>query len=407
MLLNLLNLYSLIFALFSKIEGMSKELDSLKPVLNSTFNPNSSTILNATFNQNETSSNITSNCTEVKVPCIPCELFIHLPISSLLTTVAFSTIKASPISTNINKLMKEMTTPSIQLYEQNKKNNNTFTVENLIDLSVDSFSNTTRIELEDALLKIRKIANMTMNNTELYDNSSETYDDDYIIEDPTIDTTHIIDEQYSVTETISISDETSFEYSDNATNDFNTTITSSTKIENSTEFLWTDDVTLETYKPTVETITEEVLNITRTSEEFENTFFDNTTIIDEFTTNITSKSDQNYSGYLCPDMIFKCTIKCADTNITLIYKISNCTIVEKYCLIRKCYTANVVHKNNHSVSENVNASNVTLMDVVYLDKHNRKMYNLTVATKTKLLKLCWETMFGQELVKLTMMDLVI
>ncbi|KAL0902128.1 hypothetical protein ABMA27_000072 [Loxostege sticticalis] len=61
MLLNLLNLYSLIFALFSKIEGMSEELNGLKPGLNinATMTPNN------TMNISESwASNLPLSCSE-------------------------------------------------------------------------------------------------------------------------------------------------------------------------------------------------------------------------------------------------------------------------------------------------------------------------------------------------------
>ncbi|XP_028177658.1 transmembrane channel-like protein 3 [Ostrinia furnacalis] len=61
MLLNLLNLYSLIFALFSKIEGMSDELNALKPVVNMTVN----TTANNTMNITEAwVSNLPTSCSE-------------------------------------------------------------------------------------------------------------------------------------------------------------------------------------------------------------------------------------------------------------------------------------------------------------------------------------------------------
>ncbi|XP_013179025.1 PREDICTED: transmembrane channel-like protein 3 [Papilio xuthus] len=56
MLLNLLNLYSLIFALFSKIQGMSAELDSLQP----SFNMNTSVMAENAIDINRASINIIS-----------------------------------------------------------------------------------------------------------------------------------------------------------------------------------------------------------------------------------------------------------------------------------------------------------------------------------------------------------
>ncbi|XP_045541983.1 transmembrane channel-like protein [Papilio machaon] len=62
MLLNLLNLYSLIFALFSKIQGMSAELDSLQP----SFNLNTSVMADSAIDINIASINgISGTCHEI------------------------------------------------------------------------------------------------------------------------------------------------------------------------------------------------------------------------------------------------------------------------------------------------------------------------------------------------------
>lgn len=142
-----------------------------------------------------------------------------------------------------------------------------------------------------------------------------------------------------------------------------------------TQFVTQPSVTARNYDKATETSTEPTVTITLQNK-------------------LVTKAD------FCPDFSFNCTVTCNGKNVKQVFFMSNCTIIRRICYVKNCTS------KANTVADMKNGTNATAIDLVFVDKNNRKMYNLSVPTKKKLLKLCWETMFGQELVKLTMMDLV-
>ncbi|CAH0401812.1 unnamed protein product [Chilo suppressalis] len=509
MLLNLLNLYSLIFALFSKIEGMSKDLDSLKPPLNMT----ATTLLNNTLNVSETLAlNVPMFCFEERVTCEPCYILptiaINVPTTSKTSSLIVETTTPYPYSqaiSNRDQLIKkdfkksfpQNVIPKYLAKNQdvnndlgmNKQSNNVnlkkinkdFIIsnvkgnnlaENLIDsdISTTQIESTTLNSIDILKSELERVRNISQNTGLDEDDSIEEYDEDYINSTdypfnvsksihPTtnIDTSHL---SKTITETITVSTENTETGSSERTQEYSTepdsTLSNNNEnnnqsstdmlsvsteedmnISSSTETLFsyygeetnrsTKDTTksidyhttpdifsTNTYETTEETLTTFVetntpyLDQDRTFITFPNeetTTYNNSTdsILTEttysFNDNTTIESTEITS--FNPDMkcptFFNCSSNCGGRNITQVFFLSNCRIVEKRCYVTKCELTKVIESNK---------TNETVTDIAYIDDHNRKMYILTTATKKKLLKLCWETMFGQELVKLTMMDLV-
>ncbi|XP_052751457.1 transmembrane channel-like protein [Galleria mellonella] len=446
MLLNLLNLYSLIFALFSKIEGMSKELDLLKPVLDM----NASLIPNSTLDMSESMAiNVPTSCHEERVSCEPCDIINGITLSHIsnlnsnknyTSTTPLSLLSVKPTYNNgsVNKINKidqtiYSTRPNPKIYPS---------AENLIENegNTEALETTTVNIIIRELERLRNISGMSDPEDDLNDPTSYIYDYDFNDTLPTGDTATI--NYYLNNNTIpfvyTIDNFTSSE--DNVTNNFEEIPTSSeissndlytdksfTQSDNMStmiEFDYTSDInstesTTTTYYETESSFfntfpSVQINNSALTSTDIESTEYDTTTTTDwsESTilyTDTTYYGNGSYSSdvdstitsintpVICPEF-FNCTSNCGGHNITQIFIISKCVIVEKVCFKTICEKIEVPIVKNKT--------NETIVDVVYLDENNRKMYNLTVATKKKLLKLCWETMFGQELVKLTMMDLV-
>ncbi|XP_063838119.1 transmembrane channel-like protein [Ostrinia nubilalis] len=442
MLLNLLNLYSLIFALFSKIEGMSDELNALKPVVNMTVN----TTANNTMNITEAwVSNLPTSCSEERVSCDPCNalpiLSVNLmtnevtPRSSETVKPTYSSNKASTYDVQI--LNKDSKIPFVS-----EKLRTKLLAENLVEgviTSTDDIESNTLssiLIIRKQLALIRNISEMN-NDVDVSDPVTEAYDDDEYSND--LDETTFSESTsnnliYNATlyddfnstlpyanTTSSDQSETSVTFSDYepntkmSTSVFDENGTENTSDEYPTESEFID--TSPTYINTDTTYISESTSLTETEKPYTDhysspRFYDvtNTATADDDSTTISTfipestkpsheisiKTTTLETEANCPSF-FNCTMNCGGLNITQVFFIANCKVVEKRCYVTKC--------DDSRVSE-IDKINETAVDIAYMDDHDRKMYNLTTATKKKLLKLCWETMFGQELVKLTMMDLV-
>ncbi|XP_075991461.1 transmembrane channel-like protein [Anticarsia gemmatalis] len=437
MLLNLLNLYSLIFALFNKIEGMSKDLDLLKP----TLSLNATTMPNSTLSLNESMAlKIPRLCIEEEVPCEPCNAQLTTQVI-LPDGVTIETTATAPFST-LQTYTTAKTKPekrSRQRRQNSQPNDN-----------IDANNNTIQdIDIGLRQLQIlRDLLKQQPRNFTNVNDSTKSDDDDYTFDVfDTESTTDITDTDiddwnytysstsFDITTDLSSTEDTivpeTEEYSAYST-DLNTdtttdldSYTTSTMYDSSIPFESTTDIdsTLKDFteitdisssemmetstdatkdiSSTVQLTTDTVVLETSTAYSTTSEYMENTNkVLRDKTTQMTEKQTKmttlqptvpsTINLMNCPNISFNCTVNCRGEEITQVFSISNCTKIEKVCYAKTC-TA-VANKNG--------------TDIAYIDEHKRKMYNLTKPTRKKLLKLCWETMFGQELVKLTMMDLV-
>lgn len=453
MLLNLLNLYSLIFALFSKIERMSQELDSLKPTLtlNATIIPNETLNLSESF-----TTNLPDFCVEQEISCGPCDTQITLP-KSLADGIVLKTRAAS---------FPKRIAPKVLLRRPRqvpfRASNNIDNLEKNETTTLDSILIGLK-ELERLRsIRIQLPVNITYEREN--DTTSDIYDYEYTFDDITESTTGAkmdstfeytnVDHSSTVTDysstdltttegstatetsTVTESSETPFTFDDFSSNT-DTTTDSETTLTDMTSFSDYGSPYFNIFEKTTEILNKEITD-TSSNEMTETTTYtiDTSTGLDltdttlKYTTDYdvvetaspytTSQHITKANGYdittetstestlnsktianidICPDFTFNCTVNCNGKKVKQVFFMSNCTIVKRVCYAKVC-PANI-----SAAVDPKNATNVTV-DLVYVDDNMRKMYNLSVPTKKKLLKLCWETMFGQELVKLTMMDLV-
>ncbi|KPJ00551.1 Transmembrane channel-like protein 3 [Papilio xuthus] len=454
MLLNLLNLYSLIFALFSKIQGMSAELDSLQP----SFNMNTSVMAENAIDINRASINIiSSTCHEIIIPCLPCHLLSSSDYDSEeSTTVEFTSTEVTQPTTNIlslttQKFLKETKSiepQNLKIYDADE--NNIMNDKGTIDTSI--------LLLMEELDRLRNISILTNDSVQFYESTTEDFENyettsfntstdsssllssDRVITneykddlDPYLTTNVLVSSTTDYTEkeettTVADSNSTYFDWStEKQVSESDLQREAELATENSIEN--TESNISPSIIPSVTTIVYDDTNFSFT-EETEITgktnypiyIGDNNQNSDNYTNNIivdtTIPEESNWNendnetipdfptstmiSYLntCRNLSFNCSFNCNGQNITKVFFVSNCSISDIKCYVNQCEYKQTLRNGTN------NQFNLTVIDKVYYE-NNRKVYNLTKETKKKLLKLCWETMFGQELVKLTVMDLVV
>ncbi|XP_073976381.1 transmembrane channel-like isoform X3 [Rhodnius prolixus] len=308
MVLNLLNLYSFIFATFSKIEKMTIQLNDLKPTANTTSIPSTSS------------------------PSIYANNIIN-PIKDLVNSTASET--------SIYSFFEESTADC--------------------SIKVPCSSTTTTLAVAALLLNATSPFSVDYNSTPVY-NESVTSNDLYST-------------QFKLTENITV-DKWNEIYSD-----FTKSFT-----ENLEEF---------TTAPTTETSSESTED------------YSTSTTLEKLLENSTDSSTSTQQSMFTPanatefkEKLCYITINCSEINKFGTY-LENTTII----------STTLSNHHNHSEADTTLSPNTDILDVTEPDAPvqdlSSQIHVLDPETRKKLRNLCWETMFGQELVKLTIMDLMI
>ncbi|XP_073957195.1 transmembrane channel-like protein isoform X2 [Choristoneura fumiferana] len=436
MVLNLLNLFSLIFALFSKIQGMSEELEKLKPSLNESTTPNNTSVINDTV-----AVTVSVLCTTIPKACLPCDMFFAIPTIAAATKLstketadkAFHASSLEPTSHYKRNSIGKDENNNVAAYGATMRSRSEImTAENLIqNFNLDSLT----------IEELEKRYNITGSSTESDGSQEDTgvnyYDETDTTKSELSDPTDSdIRSKISNTFSTNVMDvnQTS-EYTTSIWNDTSITITDATDWTDTSGTTEDNTIMFETTLSVFDDITQFSTDETSTVEESTvSEFFSSTndlaSLIDTTVEDVTptptntyyssqTGTEEMYSASsddvtfdlsrtqttevakYCPDYLFNCTTNCGEKNVTHQIKMSNCKVIETLCFETK-----IIPKSQLNASTTANAINASERDIVYLTEERRKIYNLSSATRSKLMSLCWETMFGQELVKLTMMDLV-
>ncbi|XP_072759458.1 transmembrane channel-like protein isoform X2 [Anoplolepis gracilipes] len=311
MVLNLLNLYSLIFALFRKISSMTHDLSDFKPT--------------------------DTNCVYKLVPCGD-----ELTRTQQIATLALGLVLINNVThSHVKREITEPTLPSVR--------QETFFLNPLLD--------------SDTLYE-------DFNNTSDYSNVE--YDNDYLYE------------------TLNSSDESYYEKQDNRQIDEGGTYSydaSSTVIAN---FL------------TDPTVTEDVY-INSTSQ-------DETVTSTNIELNRIKDSSTKTADFTETTMI---TSSCSDDEVSPTGKFASSTVEVTSGTVTTINSENslsTLRSNIHTdplLKENYTVKCFEKICTTTSSKNLAKSLELNLKTLRKLRRLCWETMFGQELAKLTVMDLIL
>ncbi|KAF7988682.1 hypothetical protein HCN44_001255 [Aphidius gifuensis] len=340
MILNLLNLYSLIFALFGKIHDMEEELQSLKPKLSS-----KNLFTMKYFNS--------SNCRNILIYCS--ELINYKShVNANYTTALPSTTTKKNLITTITTLALVTLPTSLTTTNQNNY--------------IESRINDAPDELQMGLDSFNSFESSSIFNysetipVSLLTPSIPRFDD------------RITWEGYSE------NDEQNFNYDNYDTENitYGNDDESSTTIDNDTMTNFTDNYWIT--EPSFSTLIEELND-------------DNDDVSMETTTKPTQKVE---------------SIKKKQKKNTSVIKKDNKNSTK--CLITVC---DVCHDSSKKYSKAGNKFllfiylfillNILFFILVSLSAIKR----LNMTTRRNLRRLCWETMFGQELAKLTVMDLML
>ncbi|XP_014486783.1 PREDICTED: transmembrane channel-like protein 3 isoform X2 [Dinoponera quadriceps] len=335
MVLNLLNLYSLIFALFNKISTMKHDLDDLKPKSK-------------------------TNCVHIEVPC---DNELTSTTQRITTLASLSLVLISNVTHSyVKREISEQTLPDI--------GRETFLLTPPANPMYEEFNDTSN------------------------DNYEEDYDPDYDYYDlHETSETNNIDESYTTsyyykeengTQRVSNS-ETLYDTSSTITANFSS---DSTTIENS----------YSSAGSSILSQSETVGSTTIASDKIEVADSSETTDIVDITEGSTVVALLTTTSEESPVRKFNVTSTTVDVTSTATYipEINTSTVQSNE-------HANSPAKENYVIKKCFEKICTTTLP----NNLAKSLKQLDSKTRRKLRRLCWETMFGQELAKLTVMDLIL
>ncbi|KAH1004101.1 hypothetical protein HUJ04_003903 [Dendroctonus ponderosae] len=366
MVLNLLNLYSLIFALFDKISDMTILLQEIKTNLSKTQ------LTNLTLYSMPISSEVTqsSDFFSSGTPCVCTKNFISDPtvtsfdlVSSWATTLS---ALALPTLNHIAKsFINNRTDVAVNLIEREMTSNNS------LPLPDEGFASSVEVSTGPTTFTTY------FENSTLLSNDNNTTDNTTDISSPELSVNDLkdifVDYLTFILSPFDFVNASSLESSE-----FQNLSATNSDLQN---FTFEPGSTIaSTYFDYFKTTLRPVFNVTNPHEE-ERFDVELSTLYETISTTISSFLDVTNATYS--------TEISTDTNS----EESSNSYCQRYC------------QSNESMTSSTTVSSISITSISYGEIENRKIRNYTL--NAKLRSLCWETMFGQELIKLTVMDLIV